>query len=78
MRFEEAAGVIAKARSDPGSLGVCFGCGGIVRTGARHCPACQAYRFCNETEVVVAQAMLLGSRPGTSVVNTEARRHGGF
>jgi hypothetical protein len=71
MRFEEATQIIAKARSDPGSFGVCWGCGGIVRTGAKQCPACHAYRFCTETEAVVAQAMLLGARPATSVLQED-------
>jgi hypothetical protein len=71
LRFEEAAMIIAETRTKPGSLKVCFGCGAIVRESAKRCPACNAYRFTADPEAVVAQAMLLGARPATSVLQED-------
>lgn len=52
---------------DPSAYKVCEGCGSIVSRQTVLCPNCNAYRFNNQDEYVVEQAILLASRKQISV-----------
>ncbi len=53
--------------NNPGSYKVCEGCDSIVGSKTIICPNCHGYRFDNQPERVIDQALLLGSREQTSV-----------
>jgi hypothetical protein len=65
--LSERAKRAAKIILEPSLYKVCEGCESIVSIQANTCPNCHGYRFDNDSERVVSQAKLLGSRPQTSV-----------
>lgn len=62
-RARRAAEIAAK----PTHYKVCEGCESIITRNAGTCPNCHSYRFDENSERVVAQAKILGSRPQSSV-----------
>ena len=63
----ERAQKAAKIVADPTAFKVCESCESIVAARVTMCPNCNGYRFDEDSEAVVAQATLLGSREQTSV-----------
>lgn len=57
----------AKIASNPANYKVCEGCDSIVGKSTAICPNCHSFRFNAEPEMVVCQAVLLGSREQRSV-----------
>jgi hypothetical protein len=57
----------AKIASNPANYKVCVGCDSIVGKATAICPNCHSFRFDDEPEAVVSQAVLLGSREQRSV-----------
>jgi hypothetical protein len=57
----------AKIASAPHQYKVCEGCDSIVGKGATICPNCHSFRFDDEPQRVVKQAILLGNREQQSV-----------
>lgn len=62
-RARQAVRIVAQ----PGKYKVCEGCESIVTIQTNTCPNCHSYRFDEDSERVVSQARLLGSRPQSSV-----------
>ena len=63
-RAQQAARII----SEPEKFKVCEGCDSIVAERVATCPNCYGYRFEDDRQAVIDQALLLGSREQTSVV----------
>lgn len=57
----------AKIASTPHNYKVCEGCDSIVGRSTAICPNCHSFRFDDEPEAVVSQAVLLGNREQRSV-----------
>lgn len=57
----------ARIASKPQDYKVCEGCDSIVGKSTAICPNCHSFRFDDEPETVVSQAVLLGSREQRSV-----------
>jgi hypothetical protein len=67
----ERAARAQKIIEAPRNFKVCEGCDSIVARHVATCPNCHGYRFnCNE-DGIVAHAKLLGSRPQTSVTESD-------
>jgi Zn finger protein HypA/HybF involved in hydrogenase expression len=62
-RAEAAAKIVA----NPTNYKVCEGCESIVGRATAICPNCHSFRFDSESEAVVHQAVILGSREQRSV-----------
>ena len=62
-RAQKAAKIIA----DPAEFKICESCESIVASRVTMCPNCNGYRFDDDSDAVIAQARLLGSREQTSV-----------
>ncbi|MDE0835046.1 MAG: hypothetical protein OSA84_01685 [Akkermansiaceae bacterium] len=62
-RVEAAAKIV----SNPDNYMVCEGCDSIVGRATAICPNCHSFRFDAETDSVVHQAVILGSREQRSV-----------
>lgn len=65
---EERSRQAAKIASEPERYKICEGCDSIVAAKAATCPNCYGYRFNDERQAVIDQALLLGGRDQTSVV----------
>lgn len=52
---------------NPSHYKVCEGCGSIVTEVTPICPNCSAYRFDNDKDYIIEQAVLLASREQRSV-----------
>jgi len=63
----------AKIAADPHGYKVCEGCDSIVTERVATCPNCFGYRFDENADAVVAQAMLLASREQRSVTAQDLR-----
>ncbi len=63
-RAQQAAKIIG----EPEKYKVCEGCDSIVAERVATCPNCYGYRFDDDRQAVIDQALLLGSREQTSVV----------
>ena len=63
-RAQQAARIIG----EPEKYKVCEGCDSIVAERVATCPNCYGYRFDDDRQAVIDQALLLGSREQTSVV----------
>ena len=66
--LKERANKAAKIIAQPAEFKVCEGCDSIVAIRVATCPNCHGYRFNEEPESVVKQALLLASRAQTSVI----------
>ena len=53
--------------ANPSAFKICEGCDSIVAAGVALCPNCHSYRFDDEAERVVDQAMRIGAREQQSV-----------
>jgi hypothetical protein len=51
-----------KIAANPGGYKICQGCDSIVEADVKICANCRAYRFESNARLVIAHAMLLGSR----------------
>lgn len=59
--------------NDPASYKVCLVCGSIVDKLTHVCPNCNAYRFKEDSDAVVEQALILASRPQRSVTHLDLK-----
>ena len=55
----------------PEKYKVCCGCESIVAIKTAICPNCHGYRYDFDSELVVAQAQILGQRPRQSVLASD-------
>lgn len=60
-----------KIASQPEEYKVCEGCESIVARRVVFCPNCHGYRFNDQPQAVIDQAILLGGRERTSVVSDD-------
>jgi len=66
-QMEKRAKKAAEIAAKPQLYKVCEGCESIVMAKATTCPSCHGYRFDDEPQRVIDQAILLGSRPATTL-----------
>ncbi len=66
-RAEKAQAII----KNPCSYQVCEGCDSIVGASVVVCPNCHGYRFDDEIDRVIEQALELGSREQQSVTSED-------
>jgi nitrate reductase beta subunit len=71
MSLSERAAKAAKIAAEPELYKVCEGCDSIVSRRVATCPSCHGYRFIEDSEVVIQQAKILGSREQCSVVTED-------
>lgn len=57
----------AKITANPTNYKVCEGCDSIVGITTAICPNCHSFRFDDQPQTVVRQALLLGSREQRTV-----------
>jgi uncharacterized paraquat-inducible protein A len=57
--------------ADPHGHKVCEGCESIVLKKAVTCPSCHGYRFDENSEKVLEQAQILGSRPPRTITKQD-------
>lgn len=70
-RQQEAEKIIKAVMAEPGSYGVCEGCGSIVKRGTSVCPACNGYQMNWQAVRVILQAQKLAENPAQSVVKED-------
>jgi hypothetical protein len=71
MSLSERAAKAAKIAAEPQLYKVCEGCDSIVTKRVATCPSCHGYRFIEDSDVVIEQAKILGSREQRSVVSED-------
>ncbi len=69
--LSERAKQASKIASQPEEYKVCEGCESIVARRVVFCPNCHGYRFNENAQAVIDQAVLLGGRERTSVVSDD-------
>ena len=69
--LQERARSADKIIRNPAKYKICMGCDSIVASEVATCPNCHAYRFEEDSERVVAQARLLGSREKRTVLPSD-------
>jgi hypothetical protein len=69
--LNERARQASKIASQPEDYKICEGCESIVARRVHFCPNCHGYRFNENSQAVIDQAILLGGRERTSVVSDD-------
>jgi hypothetical protein len=69
--LSERARQASKIASEPENYKICEGCDSIVARRVHFCPNCHGYRFNENPQSVIDQAILLGGRERTSVVSDD-------
>lgn len=66
-QIPDRAQTAAKIAENPANYKVCEGCDSIVGSNTAICPNCHSFRFDQDAQAVIDQALLLGSREQRSV-----------
>jgi hypothetical protein len=67
MTLKERAQRAEAIAADPADYKICEGCGSIISRPTPICPVCKCYRFDDDPARVAEHAVLLGSRPATTI-----------